>query len=133
MILQVRHAMKGPPYTVSHKSTVTEAAQMMITAGIDTIIVTKNREILGSVTVNDILRYTYTPGFIPKKTSIESITNEEIILARPTTALSDVRTILTESKVYTLPVVDKELVGYITLRDLLRVQPEQKAQAQEIS
>ena len=133
MILQVRHAMKGPPYTVSHKSTVTEAAQMMITAGIDTIIVTKNREILGSVTVNDILRYTYTPGFIPKKTSIESITNEEIMLARPTTALSDVRTILTESKVYTLPVVDKELVGYITLRDLLRVQPEQKAQAQEIS
>ena len=133
MILQVRHAMKGPPYTVSHKSTVTEAAQMMITAGIDTIIVTKNREILGSVTVNDILRYTYTPGFNPKKTSIESITNEEIILARPTTALSDVRTILTESKGYTLPVVDKELVGYITLRDLLRVQPEQKAQAQEIS
>jgi CBS domain-containing protein len=105
----------------------------MITAGIDTIIVTKNGEILGSVTVNDILRYTYTPGFNPKKTSIESITNEEIMLARPTTTLSDVRTILTESKVYTLPVVDKELVGYITLRDLLTVQPEQKAQTQEIS
>ncbi len=133
MILQVRHAMKGNPYTVTHKSTVTEAAQIMITAGIDTIIVTKNGEILGSVTVNDILRYTYTPGFNPKKTSIESITNEEIMLARPTTALSDVRTILTESKMYTLPVVDKELVGYITLRDLLTVQPEQKAQAQEIS
>ena len=133
MILQVRHAMKGNPYTVSHETKVTEAAQMMITAGIDTIIVTKNREILGSVTVNDILRYTYKPGFNPKKTSIESITDEEIMLVRPTTALSDVRTILTESNVYTLPVVDKELVGYITLRDLLTVQPEQKAQAQEIS
>jgi len=133
MILQVRHAMKGNPYTVSHESTVTEAAQMMITAGIDTIIVTKNGEILGSVTVNDILRYTYTPGFNPKKTSIESITDEEIMLVRPTTALSDVRTILTELNVYTLPVVDKELVGYITLRDLLTVQPEQKAQTQEIS
>jgi CBS domain-containing protein len=55
------------------------------------------------------------------------------MLVRPTTALSDVRTILTESNVYTLPVVDKELVGYITLRDLLTVQPEQKAQTQEIS
>jgi len=133
MIVQVRHAMKSNPYTVSHESTVTEAAQIMITAGIDTIIVTKNGEILGSVTVNDILRYTYTPGFNPKKTSIESITDEEIMLVRPTTALSDVRTILTELNVYTLPVVDKELVGYITLRDLLTVQPEQKAQAQEIS
>ena len=133
MILQVRHAMMGTPYTVSHETTVTEAAQLMITAGIDTIIVTKNGEILGSVTVNDILRYTYTPRFNPKKTSIESITDEEIMLVRPTTALSDVRTILTESNVYTLPVVDKELVGYITLRDLLTVQPEQKAQTQEIS
>jgi CBS domain-containing protein len=124
--------MKGHPYMVSHEATVTEAAQMMIAAGIDTIIVTKNGEILGSVTVNDILRYTYTPGFNPKKTSIENITDEEIMLARPTTTLSDVRTLLTESKGYTLPVVDKELVGYITIRDLLTVQPDQRAQKKVI-
>ncbi len=133
MILQVRHAMKGHPYTVPHDTTVTETARMMITAGIDIIIVTKKEEILGSVTVNDILRYTYTPCFNPAKASIGSITDEDIMLARPTTALSDVRTILTESGVDTLPVVDRELVGYITLRDLLTVQSEQRAQAQEIS
>ena len=128
MSLQVRHAMKIHPFTVPHQATVTETARMMITAGIDTIIVMKKEEILGSVTINDILRYTYTPGFNPAKTSIESITNGDIMLARPTTALSDIRNILTESNVDTLPVVDKELVGYITLRDLLTIQPEQKAQ-----
>ena len=128
MSLQVRHAMKIHPFTVPHQATVTETARMMITAGIDTIIVMKKEEILGSVTINDILRYTYTPGFNPAKTSIESITNGDIMLARPTTALSDIRNILTESNVDTLPVVDKELVGYITLRDLLTMQPEQKAQ-----
>ncbi len=128
MILQVRHAMKGHPFTVPHEATVTDAARMMITAGIDTVIVTKKDEILGAVTVNDILRYTFTAGFNPDKTSVETITNEDIMLARPTTSLNDVRTILTESNVYTLPVVDKELVGYITLRDLLTVQPKQKAE-----
>ncbi len=128
MNLQVRHAMKGHPFTVPHEATVTEAARMMITAGIDTVIVTKKGEILGAVTVNDILRYTFTAGFNPDKTSVESITDEDIMLARPTTSLNDVRAILTESNVYTLPVVDKELVGYITLRDLLTVQPEQVAQ-----
>lgn len=132
MILQVRHAMKGHPYTVPCEATVNETALMMITAGIDTIIVTKNKEILGSVTVNDILRCTYTPGFNPAKVSIESITDEDIMLVRPTTALSDVRTIFTESDVDTLPVVDRELVGYITLRDLLTVQPVQRAWAQEV-
>jgi CBS domain-containing protein len=120
--------MKVHPFTVPHQATVTETARIMITAGIDTIIVMKKEEILGSVTINDILRYTYTPGFNPAKTSIESITNGDIMLARPTTALSDIRNILTESNVDTLPVVDKELVGYITLRDLLTMQPEQKAQ-----
>jgi len=133
MILQVRHAMKGHPYTVPHDAKVTEAVTMMITAGIGTIIVTKDGEILGAVTVNDILRNTYKPGFNPDEEPIGSITDEDIMLARPTTSLSDVRAILTESNADTLPVVDRELVGYITIRDLLTVQPEQIARAREVS
>jgi CBS domain-containing protein len=133
MILQVRHAMGGHPYTVPHDAKVTDVARMMITAGINTIIVTRDHEILGSVTVNDILRHTYKPGFNPNEETIGSITDEDIMLARPTTSLSDVRAILTESNVDALPVVDRELVGYITLRDLLKVQPEQIAQAREVS
>lgn len=129
MILQVRHAMKGHPFTIPHDASVTETALTIITAGIDTIVVTKNNEILGVVTSNDILRYTYTSGFNPAKTTVETITDEDIILARPTTSLDDVRNIMTESTTNTLPVVDKELVGYITLRDLIRVQPE-KMEAQ---
>ncbi len=126
MSLKVKHAMKGHPFTVPHNATVTETAQTMITAGIDTIVVTKKDEILGTVTINDILRYTYTPDFNPAKTSIEGITNEDIMLARPSTALSDVRSIFTESRINTIPVVDRELVGYITLRDLVTVEPEKK-------
>jgi len=129
VILQVRHAMKGHPFTIPYDASVTDTARTMITAGIETIVVTKNKDILGSVTTNDILRYTYTPGFNPAKTSIETITNEDIMLARPRTSLDDIRNIMTESNVNTLPVVDKELVGYITLRDLVRVQPE-KLEAQ---
>jgi CBS domain-containing protein len=121
--------MKEHPFTISHDATVTETARTMITAGIETIVVTKKNEILGSVTSNDILRYTFTPDFNPEKTSIESIANEDIMLARPTTSLDDVRNIMTESNAYSIPVVDKELVGYITIRDLIRVQPE-KMEAQ---
>lgn len=130
-MLQVRHAMKTHPFTIPHDASVTETARTMITAGLDTIVVTKKEELLGTVTSNDILRYTYTPDFNPAKTTVESITNEDIMLARPNTALADVRSIFTESGINTIPVVDKELVGYITLRDLITVQPEQK-QAQVI-
>ena len=125
-MLQVRHAMKTHPFTVPHDASVTETAQTMITAGIDTIVVVKKEEILGTVTSTDVLRYTYTADFNPAKTTVENITNEDIMLARPNTALADVRDIFTESGINTIPVVDKELVGYITLRDLIRVQPEQR-------
>ena len=128
MILQVRHVMKTHPFTVPHIVTVTKTAKTMIKAGIDAIVVTKNDELFGVVTTTDILRYTYTSGFNPAKTNIEAISQENIMLVRPTTSLDDVRTILTETEVNTLPVVDKELVGYITLRDILKVQPEKKAQ-----
>ena len=77
MILQVRHAMGGHPYTVPNDAKVTEAARMMITVGTNTIIVTRDHEILGSVTVNDILRHTYKPGFNPDEETIGSITDEE--------------------------------------------------------
>lgn len=124
MILKVRHAMTGHPFSIPHDATVTETAMTMITAGIDTIVITKKDEIYGAVTSNDILRYTYTPSFNPAKTPIGTITNEDIMLARPSTSLHDVRIIMTESNTNTIPVVDKELVGYITLRDLIRVAPE---------
>jgi CBS domain-containing protein len=132
VILQVRHAMTGHPFTIPYDATVTETARTMITAGIDTIVVTKKDEIFGAVTSNDILRYTYTADFNPAKTPVGNITNEDIILARPRTSLDDVRNILTESNINTLPVVDKELVGYITLRDLIRIKPE-KMEKQLIS
>lgn len=123
MILQVRHAMKYHPYEVPHDYSVTDTARFMISADMDTLIVMKRDEILGSVTLKDILRYTYTAGFNPAKTSVEHITNEEILLVRPSTSLKDVRRIFTESNIYTLPVVDSKLVGYITLRNLMTVQP----------
>jgi CBS domain-containing protein len=94
-------------------------------------VVTENEEILGIVTSDVILKYTYSADFNPAKTMVERITEENIMLARPTTSLDDVRTILTETGRNTIPVVDKELVGYITIRDLLTVKPE-KTEAQVI-
>ncbi len=124
MILQVRHAMKSQPFTVPHDYSVTDTVRSMISADMDTLIVIKKDEILGSVTLNDILRYTYTDGFNPSKTNVESITNEDILLVRPSTSLKDVRRIFTESNNNTLPVVDSKLVGYITLKNLITIQPE---------
>jgi CBS domain-containing protein len=126
MILQVRHAMQTNPFTVDAENTVTETAHRMIQTGQDTIIVLNEKKIKGTVDLRNVLRYTYTQGFRPNQTPVGEITNSDIIFARPTTSLEDALTIMTETKQYTLAVVDDDLVGSITIHDLLKAQPQTK-------
>jgi CBS domain-containing protein len=126
MILQVRHVMHTDPPTVSGELTVTETAHRMIQSGQDTLIVLEENGIKGTVDLRNILRYTYTQGFRPNQTPVSEITNSNTVLARPTTSLEDAITIMTETKQYTLAVVDDELVGCINICDILKAKPDIK-------
>jgi CBS domain-containing protein len=120
MRLQVRHAMNRDPVTISHDYTVREAARMMIDFGLDTLIVTVEDEILGAVTYRDVL-HSLLAGLDPDRATIGDITDEDLILVRPSTALTDATEIMLEEDRGTLPVVDRELVGYISFSDILKL------------
>ena len=126
MILQVRHVMHTDPPTVDGELTVTETAHRMIQSGQDTVIVMKDQDIKGTVDLRNIVRYTYTQGFRPNQTPISEIINTNTVLARPTTSLEDAITIMTETKQYTLAVVDDSLVGCISICDILKAKPDIK-------
>jgi CBS domain-containing protein len=121
MRLQVRHAMNRDPVTISHDYSVRQAARMMIDFGLDTLIVTVEDEILGAVTYRDVLHMLLAPGFDPDRATIGDITDEDLLLVRPSTALSDATEIMLEEDRGTLPVVDRELVGYISFSDILKL------------
>ncbi len=127
MILKVRHAMKDKPPVVDAETSVTKAVRSMIQSGHEAIIVLDGDEIKGTVDLQNVLRYTYTEGFRPNQIPIGEITNPNVILARPNTSLEDALTIMTETDQYTLPVVDKELVGTVNMRDILKTQPQTRA------
>ena len=121
MRLQVRHAMNRDPVTIGHDYTVREAARMMIDFGLETLIVTVEDEILGAVTYRDVLDSLLNSSFNPDKVTIGDITDEDLILVRPSTALGDATEIMLEADRGTLPVVDRELVGYISFSDILKL------------
>jgi CBS domain-containing protein len=118
--------MQTQPPTVDAEETVTETALRMIQSGQDTMIVLDENHIKGTVDLRNVLRYTYTQGFRPNQTPVGEITNSNTIFARPTTSLEDALTIMTETRQYTLAVVDDDLVGSITIYDLLKAQPHTK-------
>lgn len=124
MILKVRHAMRHEPLTIDAETPVSETAQVLIQAGLDTLIVVDRDNILGTINLRSVLRYTYTEGFRPNQTPISEITNSNVIFVRPNTSLEDALTIMTETNQDTLPVVDGELVGTINITDLLKTQPQ---------
>jgi CBS domain-containing protein len=117
---QVRHLMNRDPVTIDQTYTVRETAQMMIDFGIDTLIVTDLDQILGAVTYRDILEHLLAPGFDPDDATVGEITDEAITLVRPTTSLGDAAEIMLEDDRTTLPVVDDDLVGYISFTDILK-------------
>jgi len=61
--------------------------------------------------------------YLPKRgdTIIGEITDKDVILVRPNTTLEDAIKLMLEMDRNTLPVVDSEVVGYISYTDILRL------------
>jgi len=112
--------MKRDPVTVDENYTVREAALVMIEFAIENLLVTSNRKTLGAVTYRDIIRYLIKTESDPNDTFIGEITDQNMILVRPNTPLEDAITLMLETDRNTLPVVDSEIVGYISYTDILR-------------
>ncbi len=117
---QVRHLMNRDPVTIDQTYTVRETAQMMIDFGIDTLIVTDLGRIHGAVTYRDLLRRLLDPCFDPDEVTVGEITDQAVTLVRPTTSLGDAAQVMLEEDRTTLPVVDDDLVGYISFTDILK-------------
>jgi CBS domain-containing protein len=112
--------MNRDPVTIDQTYTVRETAQMMIDFGIDTLIVTDLNQIHGAVTYRDLLQWLLDPGFDSDDATVGEITDQCITLVRPTTSLDDAARVMLEEDRTTLPVVDDDLVGYISFTDILK-------------
>jgi len=126
----VRHLMNRDPVTIDQTYTVRETAQMMIDFGIDTLIVTDLDQIHGAVTYRDLLQWLLDPGFDSDEVTVGEITDQCITLVRPTTSLDDAARVMLEEDRTTLPVVDDDLVGYISFTDILKAVHLAKPQAE---
>lgn len=142
----VREIMTADPVTVSSAMSVTEAARLMVDAGIGALPVVDGHKLIGLVTEGDLiikdikLEYpTYIhllDGFImypPSTTRFEhelkkavAATVKEVMTAEPITvqvdaSVEDVATLLVDRDVSRVPVLDgDELVGIVTKSDVLR-------------
>jgi CBS domain-containing protein len=113
--------MKRDPLTLDETYSVTEAAKMMVDYAMDTLIITYMGKILGVITYRDLIRYLIQPGVDPDVTVIGEIVDLDVVFLRPSTTLEDAIILMLETDKNTLPVVDSDIVGYISHKDILRM------------
>ena len=124
MPLKVEDVMVTDVITISYRASVKRAAQVMNKHEIGCLIVVKRNKAVGIVTERDMLKRVVARAADPKKTRVEEIMSQPLIVVEPDMELEDAVKLMFEMKIKKLPVVDKgKLVGIVSITDVARFHP----------
>lgn len=119
----VKEAMKSNPVTVKPKTSVKEAAELMRKKGIGNCIVVDKKPI-GIITESDILKKVVAEDKKASEVLVEEIMVTPIIVIDPYVNIEEAMKTMSKCNIRRLPVVeDGNLIGIITIKDILRLSP----------
>lgn len=123
--IQVSEIMTRTPVSIQVGTSIVEVAKVMKTYRISSVIVLEDGQLAGILTVDDIVRLAVAVGLDLEKTLIEDIMTRDVVSISPDRDVTDVMSLFSEFEIRQVPVVDeaKKLVGFITLKDVLRFEP----------
>jgi len=122
--LQVSEVMTRRPVVIESGKTVTDAALLMKRYNIGSILVVDGKKVLGIVTTDDIV-FRVTAQKKPSiDVLIDDIMSTNVVTISPTATVERAMEELNANDIRQLPVMqDDELVGFITLKDIIRIEP----------
>jgi len=123
--IEVSEIMTIKPVTVEEGSSVMESAKLMKTYRVSSVIIMSKNELVGILTVDDVVRLGVATGMNLEKTLVDDIMTRDVVTLTPGEDISEVINIFTEYGIRQVPVLDdkKNMVGFVTLKDVLRFEP----------
>lgn len=122
---KVSDAMTEQPVTISQDLTLKESAQLMAKKHIGALIIKEKGKVLGIMTEKDMVRQAIAKGKNPVKTKAKEIMNTKVNTIEPDKDIFEALKIMRDLNIRHLPVVqDKKMVGLLTLKDILKIQPD---------
>jgi CBS domain-containing protein len=119
----VRDIMNKDVVAVEPEITVKEAAKIMSKFHIGSLVILKNKKIVGIITERDILD-SVAQGKDAELTTVEEIMTKNVVTIAPDKNIEDAVNLMAEHKIKKLPVVDVDkLVGIVTASDIIIVEP----------
>lgn len=108
-------------WSLSPKSTVYEAIDVMAQKGVGALLVMEGERLVGIVSERDYARKVILKGRSSRDTQVREIMSYPVICARPELTVEQTMSLMTENRVRHLPVVaDERVVGVISIGDVVR-------------
>lgn len=122
---KVMDVMTNKPVSAGKEITLKEAAQIMLNSNVNSLLIVESDKPIGIVTDEDLVRKVIAKGLDPKKIRIKDIMITDLITISSNKDIYDAMKLMRDHNIRQLPVVDKgKLVGFLTAKDILKIQPE---------
>ncbi len=123
--VKIGDAMTSKPVSVGPDKTVQDCAQVMLNNHVGSLIIAEGEKLTGIITEQDIVRKVVAKKMDPASTKVSQVMVTEIISAEPDMDIYDALVIMRDNNIRHLPVLHKKkLVGYLTIKDILKIQPQ---------
>ena len=124
--IKVTDAMTRSPSIADPDCTIYDCAMRMLNEHVGSLIVIKNRKLLGIVTERDILKRVLVKGVNIHKTKIKEVMTNDVTTISEDTDIYDAILFMSRYNTRRLPVIDenKNVKGLITQKDILKIQPD---------
>jgi len=117
--------MTRKPITVGSQTTITECSTIMKNRHVGSMLVMEQGQLAGILTEQDIVRKVVSESMDPKTTKVEDIMVTDLITIKPDADIYDALVIMRDKNIRHLPVMyKKRFVGYVTIKDILKIEPQ---------
>lgn len=114
-MIKIKDIMTKDVVTIGLSSSITEAAKLMTSKSVSSLVVLEGNKPVAVVSENDIIG-----GVIGKKSKVSDVASKDFIAISPLTRFSQIKKSLKEKGIKRFPVVeDERLVGLVTETDVV--------------
>lgn len=121
---KVIDAMTKSPITISPDISVQECAELMKSKNVGSLLVMEDKNLVGIITEQDIVRKAVAPNKNLVETNAKNIMAVNISTIEPHVDLFEAISSMAQLDIRHLPVIDDgEFVGLLTAKDILKIEP----------
>ncbi|MGV8151393.1 MAG: cyclic nucleotide-binding/CBS domain-containing protein [Candidatus Woesearchaeota archaeon] len=122
---KVIDVMTNKPIVAQKDISLKEAATLMTDTNVNSLLIVEGDKAIGILTDEDLVRKVIAKGIDSKKTKVSDIMETDLVSIEPGRDMYDALQLMRNHNIRQLPVIEKKkLIGFLTAKDILKIQPE---------